>query len=276
MDHCLRFTKQLLLKFIFMSLCILTSSAWAGPLGPDQTVIDPINKDKQVVDLNTDPALMVKWPKEKKYSVGLNLSNSRIDGFQIINNTKGTLVSEINMEINFQYFKLLNTKYDFSAGLNIEMIKMRDELNNYPISPAQNMAIGINGMFRYKIYENLYLKGIVGFQDKLFYTANASLTGYEIQKGFIPFISGGFSILWAEVFKVKIGTEAIINIFNSTSAGASSIESGQGYEMRIFSIWPTKKETIITDLFYTSRIQNTQLIRTQEQKIGLGLKYLYQ
>lgn len=269
MDLFLRIIKNGLI-FILMSL--LVQSIFANPLRPDQK---PKYTNANSAEAKKAELEVVKWPKPNKFHTSVQFSNSRIDGFQISNNTKGTLVSEINMAFSIQYFNWLKKEYDFSVGLNVENISMMEETNSIPIDNSKVMAIGLNTMGRYLLYENVYIKGILGLQDKIFYAPNALLTGYEIQKPMVPFISAGFTILLAELKKIKLGIDMTLSLYESTSAGSSTIDSGQGYEIKMFSMWPRGTEQIVSEFFYHSRIQNTQLIRTQEQKIGLGVGYQF-
>jgi hypothetical protein len=255
-------------KFLFIIFFGFINLSHANPLRPEQQVKDKKNDPKNIQEL-------VKWPRTNLYHLGLQFSNSRIDGFQIANNTKGTLVSEMNMAVSLQYFNWRKPDYDISLGLKLESIKMLSEFNLIPIDNSQVMAIGLNMTGRYLIDENLYLNLRMGLQDKLFYAPNAGLTGYEISKPMIPYLGGGFSALFAEFKKIKIGFEAIVYLYQSSSASNYQIDSGQGYEIALISIWPRGSNQIITEFFYAGGTQNTSLIRTEEQKIGFGVKYLF-
>ncbi len=269
MDHFLRIIKN---GIIFILLSLLSQIIYANPLRPDQK---PKYKNANTAEAKKAELEVVKWPKPNKFHTSVQFSNSRFDGFQISNNTKGTLVSEINMAFSIQYFNWLKKEYDFSVGLNVESISMMEETNSIPIDNSKVMAIGLNTMGRYLMYENVYIKGVLGFQDKLFYAPNSLLTGYEINKPMVPFLSAGFSILLAEIKKIKLGFDLTLSLYQSAAAGNSSADSGQGYEIKLFSMWPRGTEQIVSEFFYHSRIQNTQLIRTQEQKIGLGVGYQF-
>jgi hypothetical protein len=258
-----------LLSVIFF----INLNASANPLRPTQK--SPEAEKKEDIEFKKNPPELVKWPRSNRYQLGFVFSNSRIDGFQIQNNTKGTLVSETNMGVEFQFFNWLKRDYDFSVGLNIENIKMRDEASLVPIDNESVMALGFNVMGRWLLSDNLYIKAIIGEQNKIFYSPNATLTGYEIQKPFVPFLGGGASILILEVKKIKIGTEGMIYFYSGTSAGSYSVSGGQGYDIRLFSLWPRGSNQLIPGIFYHSRIQNTDIIRTQEQKIGFDIKYQY-
>lgn len=269
MDHFLRTTKRL---SIWMVVFLFTQNILSNPLRPDQKIK---YKTPNSAEIKKAELEVVKWPKPNKFHTALHFSNSRIDGFQISNNTTGTLVSEINMSVSIQYFNWLKKEYDFSVGLNIESISMMEETNSIPIDNSKVMAIGLNTMGRYLVYENVYLKAIIGVQDKLFYAPNELLTGYEIHKPMVPFFAAGFSILLAELKKIKFGIEMTLSLYQAASASTSSAESGQGYEIKLYSLWPRGSEQIVSEFFYHSRIQNTLLIRTQEQKIGLGVGYQF-
>lgn len=266
MCHYLR-----IISFFFVFLYQI--NIFANPLRPEQKTKEAQRVEE--IELKKNPPELVKWPRSNRYQVGFIFSNSRIDGFQIQNSTKGTLVSETNMGVELQYFNWLKRDYDFSVGLNVESIKMRDELSLVPIDNESVMALGLNVMGRWLLGDNLYIKAIIGEQNKIFYSPNATLTGYEIQKPFVPFLAGGASILFLEVKKIKIGIEGMIYFYSGTSAGSYSISGGQGYDIRLFSLWPRGSNQIIPGLFYHSRIQNTDIIRTQEQKIGFDVKYQY-
>lgn len=270
MDHFLRIIKQILI--IFWITFLFAQSVFANPLWPDQK---QKYKNTNAAEAKKAEVELVKWPKPNKFYTNIQFSNSRIDGFQISNNTKGTLVSEINMAFAIQYFNWLKKEYDFSVGLSLENISMMEETNSIPIDNSKVMAIGINTMGRYLLYDNVYLKAVLGMQDKIFYAPNATLTGYEINKPMVPYLSGGFTILLAELKKIKLGIDMSLSLYQAVSASSSSAESGQGYEIKLFSMWPRGSEQIVSEFFYHSRIQNTQLIRTQEQKIGLGVGYQF-
>lgn len=270
MDHYLRIIR--LIQIIFCGICFFTQTVFANPLWPDQK---QKYKNANTVEAKKTVVEVVKWPKPNKFHTAVQFSNSRIDGFQISNNTKGTLVSEINMALSIQYFNWLKKEYDFSVGLSVENVSMMEETNSIPIDNSKVMAIGLNTMGRYLIYENVYIKAIIGLQDKIFYAPNTLLTGYEIQKPMVPYMSAGFSILLAELKKIKFGFDMTLSLYQAASAGTSSADSGQGYEIKLFSMWPRGSDQIVSEFFYHSRIQNTQLIRTQEQKIGLGVGYQF-
>ncbi len=259
--------------FIFLIIGLFNFNTYGSPLRPDQRTKD---KKNDFIESKKTPVELIKWPRANLYELGLHFSNSRIDGFQIANDTTGTLVSETNMALSIQYFNWRkNREYDFSAGLNIESIQMRSEISSVPIDNSQVLAIGINVMGRYLVYDNLYLKSQLGLQDKLFYAPNAGLTGYEISKPMIPFISFGAAVLFSEIMKIKISFEGNVSLYQSSEASNYKIDSGQGYEIKFFSMWPRSGNQIITDFFYTGRTQNTTLIRTEEQKIGFGVKYQF-
>ncbi len=269
MGRCLLITK--LFQIIFSSL-FFVNLAFADPLRPDQK---PFNKKNEINDSKKEPTEPTKWPRANRYDLGIHFSNSRIDGFQMANNTKGTLVSETNMMFSIQYYNWIKKDYDFSVGLNLETIQMRTETNQIPIDGSQVMAIGLNVTGRYQWLDNLYIKGLIGQQDKLFYSPNAGLTGYEIQKPMIPFAGLGFSILLTELKKIKIGIEPLFYYYGTSKAGSHAVDGGQGYEIKVFSMWPRGTNQILADFFYHSRIQNTDIIRTQEQKIGFGVGYQF-
>lgn len=262
------------INYLIISLLVtlLAQFSTANPLRPDQKIK---YKTTSSADEKKAELEVIKWPRANKIATSIQFSNSRIDGFQIANNTTGTLVSEINMAIAIQYFNWLKKEYDFSVGLNLESISMMEETNSIPIDNSKVMAIGLNGMGRYQFRENIYIKGVIGLQDKLFYAPNQLLTGYEIHKPMVPFLAAGFSILLAEIKKIKFGIDMTLSLYQPASAGTSSAESGQGYEIKLFSLWPRGSEQIVSEFFYHSRIQNTLLIRTQEQKIGLGVGYQF-
>ena len=259
--------------FLFLCIFLFQFNIFANPLRPVQKTKE-IERNEDI-EIKKNPPEYVKWPKSNRYQWSLAFSNSRIDGFQIQNNTKGTLVSETNMAFDLQYFNWLKTSYDFSVGLNIESIKMRDEASLVPIDNESVMALGFNVMGRWLVGDNMHINAIIGEQNKIFYSPNSGLTGYEIQKPFIPFFGGGASILFLEVKRIKIGVEGLIYFYSGASAGSYSISGGQGYDIRLFSLWPRGSEQIIPGFFYHSRIQNTDIIRTQEQKIGFDIKYQY-
>ena len=268
MDRCLLIINQL----IFILILSLSSVyIQADPLRPDQRSRDKKNETVESKKISED---LVKWPRANLYEFGLHFSNSRIDGFRISNNTKGTLSSGLNMAVSIQYFNWRKREYDFSVGLNLESIQMSAELASIPIDNSQVMAIGLNVMGRYLVYDNLYLKSQIGLQDKLFY-ANSGFTGYEISKSMLPFVQIGFSTLFAEIMKIKIGFEGNAYLYQSASVANYKIDTGQGYDVKIFSMWPRGTNQIITEFFYNGRTQDTELIRTAEQKIGFGVKYQF-
>lgn len=279
MDHFLLIINSKI-DFLIKNLkviCIiifLTSQGFANGFWPDQK--SKTKKEQTSETVKILPEDIVKWPKITKYSAAVQFSNSRIDGFQISNNTKGTLVSETNMAFAFQYFNWIKPTYDFSVGINFESIKMLDEANSIPIDNSQVLALGVNVMGRYQYRDNLYLKGFLGMQDKIFYAPNLTLTGYELEKPMIPYLGAGVAVLISELFRIKFGIEPVAYYYFGSSAGTTTVDSGQGYEIKFFSIWPRGSNQIVADFFYNSRIQNSNLIRTQEQKIGFGIKYQFQ
>jgi hypothetical protein len=268
MDHCLRTIKVL---FLF-SLVVFAGKVYSDPLRPDQKIRDSKNQILKSKDLALD---YVKWPRASIYELGVQFSNNRIDGFQIQNNTKGTLVSETNMAAAIQYYNWIKRTYDVSVGLHLESIHMLDEKNAIPIDNSQVLSIGFNLMLRYLVYENLYLKAILADDSKIFYSSNSTLSGYELQTPMIPSLGGGASVMFAEIKKIKFGIEGLARLYQASAAGRYQIESGTGYEVKLFSMWPRQTQQIISELYYNGRTQNTSIIRTEEQKVGFGMKYQF-
>ncbi len=266
-----RYLRTIKLFFLFSAI-LFSAKMYSDPLRPDQKIRDTKN---QIVKSKEPDLELVKWPRANVYELGLQFSNNRIDGFQIQNNTKGTLVSETNMAASIQYYNWIKRSYDFSLGLHLESIHMLEERNAIPIDNSQVLAIGINVMFRYLIADNLYLKAILADDSKIFYAPNSTLSGYELQTPMIPSLGAGASVMFAEIKKIKIGIEGTAKLYQSSSAGTYQIDSGTGYEIKLFTMWPRGTQQIISEFYYNGRTQNTTIIRTEEQKIGFGVKYQF-
>ena len=160
-------------------------------------------------------------------------------------------------------------------GLHLERIRMFDEANAIPIDNAQVLAMGLNVMFRYLIADNLYLKIILADESKIFYSPNSTLSGYELQSPMILSLGGGAAVLFAEIKKIKIGIEGTVKSYQSSSANTYEIDSGTGYEIKVFTMWPRGTQQVISEFYYNGRTQNTTIIRTEEQKIGMGVRYQF-
>ena len=253
--------------WLSLILCLgLNDTVFADPLAPNRPMKDPRYKNILSDQPVKDPII---FRKTFLYDLGFVLSNSRIDGFQLSNNSKGILTSGINIGADLNYNYYVTDKFIFSAKFNFEMTQIKDDFSAFPIDNGQNLNLGLGSTNYMQLFDSTRLKLEFGLNDRMFYYANTSLTGYKIDKAFLPYLGVGFILLLSEYKKYQFGLEPTAYLINGGSVGRYNVDAGQAYQIDFFATEHKSSNALKIKLFYYSRVQKSDYIRIQEQKLGL-------